>query len=413
MSLNEILSKTKASAKKLAISGAEERKNILNNIALLLNERRQEIINVNKIDIDNADKSGLSSAMIDRLRLTDKEIDGMIKAVNEISMQNEVIGDVIGGSTRPNGLKIRKVRVPLGVVGIIYESRPNVTIDSAALCIKSGNGAVLRGGKEAINSNKILAEIIAKSLEIAGFSKNVIYFIDDTDRNIIKEMAQAKGLIDVIIPRGGEGLINFVVENARIPVIMHDKGVCHVFIDESAEYQQALSITFNAKVQRPSACNAMETLLVHKNIAPSILPDIAEMLQEVDVDLRGCEETLKYVDCRPAIEEDYYTEYHDMILSIKVVENIDEAVAHINKYGSGHSEAIVTKDYNNSEKFLNEVDAAAVYVNASTRFTDGGEFGLGAEIGISTQKLHVRGPMGAADLTTTKYLIYGSGQLRG
>lgn len=413
MSLNEILSKTKAGAKKLAISGAEERKNILNNIALLLNERRQEIINVNKIDIENADKSGLSSAMIDRLRLTDKEIDGTIKAVNEISMQNEVIGDVIGGSTRPNGLKIRKVRVPLGVVGIIYESRPNVTIDSAALCIKSGNGAVLRGGKEAINSNKILAEIIAKSLEIAGFSKDVIYFIDDTDRNIIKEMAQAKGLIDVIIPRGGEGLINFVVENARIPVIMHDKGVCHVFIDESAEYQQALSITFNAKVQRPSACNAMETLLVHKNIAPSILPDIAEMLQEVDVDLRGCEETLKYVDCRPAIEEDYYTEYHDMILSIKVVENIDEAVAHINKYGSGHSEAIVTKDYNSAEKFLNEVDAAAVYVNASTRFTDGGEFGLGAEIGISTQKLHVRGPMGAADLTTTKYLIYGSGQLRG
>ena len=413
MSLNEILSKTKAGAKKLAISGAEERKNILKNIALLLNERRQEIINVNKIDIENADKSGLSSAMIDRLRLTDKEIDGMIKAVNEISMQNEVIGDVIGGSTRPNGLKIRKVRVPLGVVGIIYESRPNVTIDSAALCIKSGNGAVLRGGKEAINSNKILAEIIAKSLEIAGFSKDVIYFIDDTDRNIIKEMAQAKGLIDVIIPRGGEGLINFVVENARIPVIMHDKGVCHVFIDESAEYQQALSITFNAKVQRPSACNAMETLLVHKNIAPSILPDIAEMLQEVDVDLRGCEETLKYVDCRPAIEEDYYTEYHDMILSIKVVENIDEAVAHINKYGSGHSEAIVTKDYNSAEKFLNEVDAAAVYVNASTRFTDGGEFGLGAEIGISTQKLHVRGPMGAADLTTTKYLIYGSGQLRG
>lgn len=413
MSLNEILSKTKAGAKKLAISGAEERKNILNNIALLLNERRQEIINVNKIDIENADKSGLSSAMIDRLRLTDKEIDGMIKAVNEISMQNEVVGDVIGGSTRPNGLKIRKVRVPLGVVGIIYESRPNVTIDSAALCIKSGNGAVLRGGKEAINSNKILAEIIAKSLEIAGFSKDVIYFIDDTDRNIIKEMAQAKGLIDVIIPRGGEGLINFVVENARIPVIMHDKGVCHVFIDESAEYQQALSITFNAKVQRPSACNAMETLLVHKNIAPSILPDIAEMLQEVDVDLRGCEETLKYVDCRPAIEEDYYTEYHDMILSIKVVENIDEAVAHINKYGSGHSEAIVTKDYNSAEKFLNEVDAAAVYVNASTRFTDGGEFGLGAEIGISTQKLHVRGPMGAADLTTTKYLIYGSGQLRG
>ena len=413
MDLMEQLAKTKKDAHSLSVSSAPERQAVLSNIALLLNERREEIKKINQIDINNAENMELSSAMIDRLRLTDKEIDSMIKAVNEISMQKEVIGEVITGSTRPNGLKIRKVRVPLGVAGIIYESRPNVTIDSAALCIKSGNGAVLRGGKEAVNSNKILAEIISKSLEKAGFSKDIIYFIQDTDRNIIKDMAQAKGLIDVIIPRGGEGLINFVVDNARIPVIMHDKGVCHMFIDESAEYQKALSITFNAKVQRPSACNAMETLLVHKNIAEKILPDIAKMLQEVDVDLRGCPETLKYVDCRPAIEEDYYTEYHDMILSIKVVENVQEAVAHINKYGSGHSDAIVTTDYNNAEKFLNEVDSAAVYVNASTRFTDGGEFGLGAEIGISTQKLHVRGPMGAEDLTTTKYLIYGSGQLRG
>lgn len=413
MDLIEQLEKTKKDAHTLAVSSAPERHKVLSNIALLLNERREEIKNVNKIDIDNALNMELSSAMVDRLRLTDKEIDSMINAVNEIAMQKEVIGDVISGSTRPNGLKIRKVRVPLGVAGIIYESRPNVTIDSAALCIKSGNGAVLRGGKEAVNSNKILAEIISESLEKAGFSRDIVYFIQDTDRNIIKDMAQAKGLIDVIIPRGGEGLINFVVDNARIPVIMHDKGVCHVFIDESAEYQQALSIAFNAKVQRPSACNAMETLLIHKNIAPKMLPEIAEMFQDVDVDLRGCPETLKYVDCRPAIEEDYYTEYHDMILSIKVVENIQEAVAHINKYGSGHSDAIVTTDYNNAEKFLNDVDSAAVYVNASTRFTDGGEFGLGAEIGISTQKLHVRGPMGAEDLTTTKYLIYGSGQLRG
>lgn len=413
MDLMEQLAKTKKDAHSLSVSSAPERQAVLSNIALLLNERREEIKKINQIDINNAENMELSSAMIDRLRLTDKEIDSMIKAVNEISMQKEVIGEVITGSTRSNGLKIRKVRVPLGVAGIIYESRPNVTIDSAALCIKSGNGAVLRGGKEAVNSNKILAEIISESLEKAGFSKDIIYFIQDTDKNIIKDMAQAKGLIDVIIPRGGEGLINFVVDNARIPVIMHDKGVCHIFIDESAEYQKALSITFNAKVQRPSACNAMETLLVHKNIAKKILPDIAKMLQEVDVDLRGCTETLKYVDCRPAIEEDYYTEYHDMILSIKVVENVQEAVAHINKYGSGHSDAIVTTDYNNAEKFLNEVDSAAVYVNASTRFTDGGEFGLGAEIGISTQKLHVRGPMGAEDLTTTKYLIYGSGQLRG
>lgn len=413
MNLTEQLAKTKKDAHTLAVSSAPERQAVLSNIAFLLNERREEIKEINKIDIKNAEDMELSSAMIDRLRLTDKEIDSMIKAVNEISMQKEVIGEVVSGSTRPNGLKIRKVRVPLGVAGIIYESRPNVTIDSAALCIKSGNGAVLRGGKEAVNSNKILAEIISDSLVKAGFSKDIIYFIKETDRNIIKDMAQAKGLIDVIIPRGGEGLINFVVDNARIPVIMHDKGVCHVFIDESAEYQQALSIAFNAKVQRPSACNAMETLLVHKNIAEKILPDIAEMFQDVDVDLRGCPETLKYVDCRPAIEEDYYTEYHDMILSIKVVDNVQEAVNHINKYGSGHSDAIVTADYNNAEKFLNEVDSAAVYVNASTRFTDGGEFGLGAEIGISTQKLHVRGPMGAEDLTTTKYLIYGSGQLRG
>ena len=405
--------KKKKDAHIFAVSPAPKRHAVLSNIALLLNERREEIKKINKIDIINAENMDLSSAMIDRLRLTDKEIDSMIKAVNEISMQKEVIGEVISGYTRPNGLKIRKVRVPLGVAGIIYESRPNVTIDSAALCIKSGNGAVLRGGKEAINSNKILAEIITDSLEKAGFSKDIIYFIQDTDRNIIKYMAQAKGLIDVIIPRGGEGLINFVVDNACIPVIMHDKGVCHVFIDESAEYQQALSIAFNAKVQRPSACNSMETLLIHKNISDKMLPEIAEIFQDVDVDLRGCPETLKYVDCRPAIEEDYYTEYHDMILSIKVVENIQEAVAHINKYGSGHSDAIVTTDYNNAEKFLNEVDSAAVYVNASTRFTDGGEFGLGAEIGISTQKLHVRGPMGAEDLTTTKYLIYGSGQLRG
>lgn len=412
MSLNETLEKVKKESHILAISSASERKKILLNIASLLDEYRMEIKKINEIDINNAKENELNSAMIDRLILTDNEIDSMIKAVNEISNQKEVIGEIIGGSTRPNGLKIRKIRVPLGVVGIIYESRPNVTIDSAALCIKSGNGAILRGGKEAINSNRILSDIISKALVISGFSSDVIHFISDTDKNIIKEMAMAKGLIDVIIPRGGAGLINFVVDNACIPVIMHDKGVCHIFIDESAEYEKALSIVFNAKVQRPSACNAMETLLIHKNVAEKLLPEIATMLQEVDVDLRGCEETLKYVDCRPAIEEDYYAEYNDMILSIKVVNNIDDAIAHINKYGSSHSDAIVTNNYNNAEKFLNEVDSAAVYVNASTRFTDGGEFGLGAEIGISTQKLHVRGPMGAEDLTTTKYLIYGNGQLR-
>ena len=412
MELNDILQNVKNASKKMAASSQIERKKLLENIALKLDERREEIKKANKIDIDSAKDMELSSALIDRLILTDKEIDGMIKAVREISMQKEVVGEIISGSTRPTGLQMRKVRVPLGVVGIIYESRPNVTIDSAALCIKSGNCAVLRGGKESINSNIVLSEIISDALENTGFSKDSIYLIKDIDRSIIKEIAQAKGLIDVIIPRGGENLINYVVDNAKIPVIMHNKGVCHVFIDESADYQDALSITFNAKVQRPSACNAMETLLIHKNAVDNVLVEIANMLQEVDVDLRGCPETLKLVDCRPAIEEDYYAEYSDLILAIKVVENIDEAINHINKYGSGHSESIITTNYYSAEKFLKEVDAAAVYVNASTRFTDGGEFGLGAEIGISTQKLHVRGPMGAEDLTTTKYMIYGSGQLR-
>lgn len=412
MELNDILLNVKSASKKMAVSSEIERKKILENIAKFLDEKRDSIKNANKIDVDNAKEAELSSALIDRLVITDKEIDGMIKAVMEISMQKEVVGEVVSGSTRPNGLKIRKVRVPLGIVGIIYESRPNVTIDSAALCIKSGNCAILRGGKEAINTNKVLSEVVSEALTVSGFSKESIFLIQDTNRDIIKDMVQAKGLIDVVIPRGGENLINFVTDNAKIPVIMHNKGVCHVFIDESADYQDALSITFNAKVQRPSACNALETLLIHKNAVDNVLTEIANMLQEVDVDLRGCPETLKYVDCRPAIEEDYYAEYNDLILAIKVVENIDEAISHINKYGSGHSESIVTKNYYMAEKFLNEVDASAVYVNASTRFTDGGEFGLGAEIGISTQKLHVRGPMGAEDLTTTKYMIYGSGQLR-
>ena len=407
MEINEILLNVNNASKKMSVSSAVERKKILENIAKFLDVKRDSIKSANKIDVDSAKEAELNLALIDRLIITDKEIDGMIKAVKEISMQKEVVGEVISGSTRPNGLKIRKVRVPLGVVGIIYESRPNVTIDSAALCIKSGNCAVLRGGKEAINTNKVLSEVVSDALTDAGFPKESIFLIQDTNREIIKDMAQAKGLIDVIIPRGGENLINFVTDNAKIPVV-----VCHVFIDESADYQDALSITFNAKMQRPSACNALETLLIHKNAVDNVLTEIVNMLQEVDVDLRGCPETLKYVDCRPAIEEDYYAEYNDLILAVKVVDNIDEAISHINKYGSGHSESIITKNYYMAEKFLNEVDAAAVYVNASTRFTDGGEFGLGAEIGISTQKLHVRGPMGAEDLTTTKYMIYGSGQLR-
>lgn len=412
MSLSNIFKEVKLVSRQIAKSSIEKRQNILSRIANLLDEERINIIKANELDINYAISSDLSSSMIDRLRITDKVIDSMINAVNEINNQEEVIGVLESGSTRPNGLKINKVRVPLGVVGMIYESRPNVTIDSATLCIKSGNAVILRGGKEAINSNIALANIIRKALKENGLSEDIVYMISDTDRNLIKEMAEAKGYIDVIIPRGGSALINFVVDNAKIPVIMHDKGVCHTYIDKYADIEMAKQIAFNGKVHRPSACNATETLLIHKDIAPIILPELSVIFKDVGVDLRCDEKSIKYMDARPAIEEDFGTEFNDMILSVKTVEDIDEAINHIYKYGSNHSETIVTENYSNANKFLDEVDAAAVYVNASTRFTDGGEFGLGAEIGISTQKLHVRGPMGAKDLTTTKYLIYGSGQLR-
>ena len=410
--MNDIFKKVKKASRSIASVGADERNFVLEKIALLLDKERDYIKESNKKDISSAIDFGLSSAMVDRLRLTDKEIDSMIKAVIEIKNQEEVVGTVIGGSVRPNGLKIKQVRVPLGVVGIIYESRPNVTIDSAALCIKSGNAAILRGGKEALRSNSVLASIVRRALDESGISKDAVYFISDTDRACIAEMASARGFIDMIIPRGGSGLINYVIANAKVPVVMHDKGVCHTFIDSSALKDMALRIAFNAKVQRPSACNAMETLLVHKDISADILPELSVMLKDVGVDVRCDEESIKYMDARPAIEEDWGTEFHDMILAVKTVANLDEALEHIAKYGSGHSEAIVTESYSNAQRFLDEVDASAVYVNASTRFTDGGEFGLGAEIGISTQKLHVRGPMGAKDLTTTKYMIYGAGQLR-
>ena len=410
--MENIFKRVKEASRYIATAGAVKRNGALERLASLLNDERASVIAANARDLANAADFGLSAAMTDRLKLSDKEIDSMIKAVLEIRNQEEVIGSSAGGSLRPNGLRIERVRVPLGVIGMIYESRPNVTIDSAALCIKSGNAVILRGGKEALHSNCVLSSLVRRALKENDLPEDCVCFISDTDRTIIAQMASAKGYIDVIIPRGGSALINYVIENARIPVIMHDKGVCHVFIDKYADKDMALRISFNAKVQRPSACNAMETLLVHKDIAPHILPDMSVMFKDVGVDLRCNSEALKYMDGRPAIADDWGTEFHDMILAVKVVSGIDEAIDHITKYGSGHSEAIVTENYSNARKFLEETDAAAVYVNASTRFTDGGEFGLGAEIGISTQKLHVRGPMGATDLTTTKYMIYGSGQLR-
>jgi len=350
--------------------------------------------------------------MIDRLLLDDKTIDGMIKAVNDIKAQVDPVGKVVDGFKRPNGLYITKVKVPLGVVGIIFESRPNVTIDAAALCLKSGNVSVLRGGKEAVHSNTYLGKLMKEAVSEAGLPEACVNIIEDTDRAVVMEMLKAKEHIDIMVPRGGKGLIDFCTEHSLIPLVKHDDGICHVFIDEHANIDMAAAIAVNAKCQRPGVCNAMETLLVHQSVAQKILPKLVSEYAKYDVELRGCERTAKIIKCKDATEEDWKTEYLDYILSIKIVSDISEAIEHINKYGSKHSESIVTENYTNSEMFLNMVDAAAVYVNASTRWTDGGEFGMGAEIGISTQKLHCRGPMGADDLTTTKYRVYGQGQIK-
>ncbi len=322
---------------------------------------------------------------------------------------------MLGGSVRPNGMKITKVRVPMGVIGIIYESRPNVTVDAAALCIKSGNAVILRGGKEAINSNKALMEVMRESVKECGFSADIVQLVEDISRESASAMMRANGYIDVLIPRGGKGLINSVVQNATVPVIETGSGNCHIYIDESADIDMAVDITDNGKTQRPSVCNALETCLVHKDIAKDFLPALKKRFEDgVGVEIRGCEETRRILgeDIKPATDTDYATEFNDYIIAIKVVNNIDEAIAHIAKYSTFHSECIITKDLDNAEKFQKEVDSACVYVNCSTRFTDGGEFGLGAEIGISTQRLHARGPMGLSELTTCKYLINGNGQIR-
>lgn len=377
-----------------------------------LDKNRSLIKSENAKDIEFAKENGLSQAMIDRLILDDKRIDAMITAVNEIKAQTDPVGKIVDGYKRPNGLYITKVKVPLGVVGIIFESRPDVTIDAAALCLKSGNVSILRGGKEAIHSNTCLGRLMKEALKETGLPDAAVNIIEDTDRAVVMEMLKAKEHIDIMIPRGGDSLIKFCTEHSLIPLVKHDAGICHVYIDEHADIDMAVSIAVNAKCQRVGVCNAMETLLINENVAESVLPKLEKAYAEYKCELRGCEKTQKIIKCIPATEEDWRTEYLDYILSIKIVKDVDDAVAHINKYGSKHSESIVTESYTNSERFLDRVDAAAVYVNASTRWTDGGEFGLGAEIGISTQKLHCRGPMGADDLTTTKYRIYGSGQIK-
>ena len=376
-------------------------------------EKQDFLLAENRKDLERAENEGLSKAMLDRLALTEAGIEAIAEGLREIALLPDPVGEVIKMWRRPNGLVVGKMRIPLGVIGIIYEARPNVTADAAGLCLKGGNAVVLRGGSEAIHSNRAIGGVLQEAMEKAGISPAAVQVIPHTEREGVEEMLKMEEYIDVIIPRGGEGLIRFVVEHSRIPVIKHYKGVCHVFVDASAELTMALEICFNAKVQRPGVCNAMETLLVHKEVAPSFLPPVAERLQEAGVELRGCSRTRHILpDVKEATEEDWHAEYLDLILAVKVVDDIGEAIDHIGRYGSQHTEAIITSDYANAQRFLRDVDSSTVLVNASTRFSDGYQLGLGAEIGISTTKLHAFGPMGVEDLTTTKFIIYGDGQIR-
>lgn len=383
------------------------------NMAKALKNNMDKILAANELDMAEGKNKNLSNSLLDRLLLNEKRINDMAEGLIQVAALPDPIGEVLRMWKRPNGLQIGQIRVPIGVIGIIYEARPNVTVDAAALCIKSGNAVILRGGSEAINSNKAIADIISTAAFEAGLPKGSIQLIETTDREATRIMMRMNKYLDLLIPRGGAGLIKAVVENSTVPVIETGVGNCHVYIDNEADIKMAEDIVINAKTQRPGVCNAMETLLVHKDIANEILPNLCKKLNSLGVEIRGCNITKEIVPYAiEATEEDYLTEFLDLILAIKVVNSLDEAIEHIYKYGTKHSEAIVTKNYFNAQRFLKEVDAAAVYVNASTRFTDGYEFGFGAEIGISTQKMHARGPMGLNELTTTKYIIYGEGQIR-
>ena len=406
--------KAKAAEHAAASASAKLKNEALKSIADALIQNTGLIIEKNKLDLENAVKNGMSVSMQDRLMLNEKRISDIASSVLKLIEAEDLIGSVDYGVIRPNGLKICKTRVPLGVIGIIFESRPNVTVDAATLCLKAGNTVILKGGKEAINSNKCLADVMRAAVEKAGLPADVIQLVEDTSREAAAELMKLNKYLDVLIPRGGAGLINAVVNQATVPVIETGTGNCHVYVDESADIQMAADIVNNGKTQRPSVCNAVESLLVHKNIAEAALPVIKSKLDEHNVEIRGCQKTADILgDCVTlASDDDYATEFLDFIISVKVVDSIEEAIEHIQKYSTRHSECIVTKSLENAEKFQREVDAAAVYVNASTRFTDGGEFGFGAEIGISTHKLHARGPMGLRALTTVKYLINGNGQIR-
>ena len=409
MLLNEMSKNAKAASARLGATSTEKRNEALFAMAEALKSRSAEIISANEIDLNNARANGMSDAMLDRLSLNEVRINAISESVKKVIALPDPLANCEEW-TRPNGIKITKKRVPFGVIAIIYEARPNVTADAAALCVKSGNAVILRGGKEAINSNLAIACVLSDALFSVGLPKECVQVVPDTSRETANALMKLKGGIDLLIPRGGKSLIRSVVENATVPVIETGAGNCHVYFDESADIEIALNVIDNAKRQRPSVCNAAESLLVHSAVAEKLLPLVKERLY--DVELRGCEKTRGIIDVTPATEDDFYTEYNDYILAVKVVDDVYEAVEHINAHGTGHSEAIITENRENAEYFCNSIDAAAVYVNASTRFTDGEEFGFGAEIGISTQKMHARGPMGLPEMTTYKYVISGEGQIR-
>ncbi len=414
--IEEMGKQAKEASRRLLLLDTVTKNNILLLIAEELLLKKEEIKEVNRKDIEKGKEAGLSFALLDRLELTDKRIEAMAQSLREIAAFTDPIGEIITGWNHKNGISIVKKRVPLGVIGMIYESRPNVTIDSAGLAIKSSNAVILRGSANAINSNMYLNNLFNEVGVRNGLPENSVQLIEGTDRELVKEMIKLDKYIDVLIPRGGKGLKKFIIENATIPVIETGAGVCHVFVDESGDLDKALLIIENAKIQRPSACNSIETVLVHRKIAEKLLPDLTDMLIRNRVELRYSKEALEIVgnrnDVKLAEEEDFGAEYLDMVMSLKLVDNVDEAIKYINSHGTHHSDSIITKNIDNAEKFLNEVDSAAVYLNASTRFSDGGEFGFGGEIGISTQKLHARGPMGVRELTTTKYIIRGKGHIR-
>ena len=402
-----------AASRQLRKADSTQKNDALKQMAQMLMERREEMIAENRKDLSHAKEAGISAAMIDRLTLDDKVIQAMGEGLMEVAGLKDPVGEVTGMWKRPNGLLVGRVRIPLGVIGFIFESRPNVTVDAAALCLKSGNAVILKGGSEAIHSNRFLGNLMMEALKKVGLPENAVQVIQTTDREAVKILIGLEDHLDVIIPRGGEGLIRFVTANSRVPVLKHYKGVCHIYVDKYADVRMAVEICLNAKIQRPGVCNAMETMLVHKDIASAFLPEICTGLTDAGVEIRGCSETVHLVsNASPAREADWPAEFLDLILAVKIVSNMEEALEHIEKYGSHHTEAIITADYERSQQFLSDVDSSVVLINASTRFNDGGQLGLGAEIGINTSKLHAFGPMGLEELTTLKYIVYGQGQTR-